>query len=389
MNPQPWIGHALLLLACASTACSSSDGPAPSTPAPAATTTPAVDPPAPVECGAGSYRTSQHTCETYPGLAVQRSSAVIAPVRDHHATTVVETAAGPYLYVFGGTDDWTALHNDAQRARIHDDGTLDAFEPAGTLPAPRAGHCLVKIKDRYLLAGGITGGSLKMAVSATTVLLTLGADGKVAATEPGPDLPKAVMHLTCDVDGEYVYALGGRGSDSKSTTMSARARIGADGTLGKFEAQTALKPDRSHHAAFIRDKRVYVVGGLTGDPTSADIVDHSDAIMATIGDDGVLGAWSTAGKLPTSLSVSSAQLFKDAVYLVGGLEGTATFSDKVRRATFNVDGTLSAFDTLPTTLPAPRGHVHQTPMWKTFFFSVGGKDQNETSLGTVDIGAFH
>ena len=105
MNPQPWIGHALLLLACASTACSSSDGPAPSTPAPAATTTPAVDPPAPLECGAGSYRTSQHTCETYPGLAVQRSSAVIAPVRDHHATTVVETAAGPYLYVFGGTDD--------------------------------------------------------------------------------------------------------------------------------------------------------------------------------------------------------------------------------------------------------------------------------------------
>jgi hypothetical protein len=391
MHPQPWILCGVLLAVFSSMACSSSEGPGASTPSPAGasvTTPPAQDPPAAVVCGDGSYRTTQNTCETFPALTVQRSTAVISPVRDHHATTVVETAAGPYLYVFGGTDDWTTLHEDAQRARIHDDGTLDAFELVGHLPAPRAGHCLVKVKDRYLLAGGILAGGARMGVSATTVFVTLGADGKVTATAPGPDLPKAVMHLTCDVDGDFVYALGGRGTDSKSTTMSARARIGADGSLGSFEAQTALKPDRSHHAAFIREKRVYVVGGLTGDPTSTNIVDHSDAIMATIGDDGALGAWSAAGTLPASLSVSSAQLYKDAVYLVGGLEGNTAFSDQIRRATFNEDGTLTAFATLPSKLPAPRGHVHQTPMWKSFFFSVGGKDDDQKSLGTVDIGSF-
>jgi hypothetical protein len=72
---------------------------------------------------------------------------------------------------------------------------------------------------------------------------------------------------------------------------------------------------------------------------------------------------------------------------VGGLEGNS-FSDKIRRGTFNDDGTLAPIATMPGTLPAPRGHVHETPMWKTFFFSVGGQDDDFTSLGTVDVGRF-
>lgn len=384
MRPESWIACGVFLLAC-----SSSEGPASTTPTPEGPIPPAETPaePTPVECGAGSYRTAQNACETFPALTLTRSPSALAPVRDHHTTAVIETAEGPYLYVFGGTDDWRVLHDDVQRARIGSDGTLGAFEPAGKLPAPRAGHCFAKVKDRYLLAGGIVPKSGSMGVNASSVLLTIGADGKVADVVPGPDLPKAVMHLTCAVQGDYVYALGGRGTDSKSTTMSARAHIAADGTLGAFEAQTALKPDRSHHASFIRERRLYVLGGITGDP-AGDAVDRSDAIMADIGDDGALGAWAPAGKLPESLSVTTAQLYKDAVYVLGGLEGGVVFSDKARRATFAPDGTLSKFATLPATLPAGRGHVHQTPMWKTFIFSVGGKDNDQKSLGTADIGRF-
>jgi hypothetical protein len=346
-----------------------------------------MDPPAPIDCTGNTYRTAQNTCATFPSLSVERSPSQIAPVRDHHTTTIIETSAGPYLYVFGGTDDWKVLHNDVQRARIHDDGTLDAFEAAGTLPAPRAGHCLAKVKDHYLLAGGIVPVSGKMGVSATTLLVSIGADGKIADAKPGPDLPKAVMHLTCDVQGEYVYALGGRGPDSKSTTMSTRAKINADGTIGAFEAQTALKPDRSHHASFIHDKKIYVLGGLTGDP-AGDYVDRSDAIVADIGADGTLGAWGAAGKLPDTLAVSSAQIYDDAVYVFGGIEGDDSFTNKILRTTFNPDGTLAKFATMPGTLPDARGHVHETPMWKTFIFSVGGQDNAGKSLGTVDIGRF-
>lgn len=354
---------------------------------PSAEQPPTTTDPTPVACGDGTYRTADSTCETFPALHLTRSTSTLAPVRDHHTTAVIETAGGPYLYVFGGTDDWRVLHDDVQRAHINDDGTLDAFEPAGRLPSPRAGHCFAKIKDRFLLAGGIVPADGSMGVDATSILVTLGADGMIASAVPGPDLPKAVMHLTCDVQGDYVYVLGGRGSNSRSTTMSARAHIGTDGTLGSFEPQTALKPDRSHHAAFIREKRLYVLGGLTGNP-AGDAVDRSDAIVADIGDDGSLGAWAVAGKLPEALSVTTAQLYKDAVYILGGLEGGTVFTDAVRRATFDENGSLSAFATLPGKLPAGRGHVHQTPMWKAFIFSVGGKDNDMKSLGTADVGRF-
>lgn len=382
MRARPWMACAVFLFACSSSSTDPSD---PST-TPADTTPPVAAEPTPVTCGAGSYRIATNTCESFPALRVERSSATIAPVRDHHTTAILETAAGPYLYVFGGTDDWKVLHNDVQRAKVGDDGKLSAFEPAGTIPAPRAGHCFARVKDRILLAGGIVANGGKMGVSATSVLVKVGADGKIGDAIPGPDLPKGVMHLTCEVQGDYVYALGGRGTDSKSTTLSARARIGADGSLGAFEAQVALKPDRSHHASFIRENRLYVLGGLTGDPTG-DFVDRSDAIVADIAPDGTLSAWAIAGKLPLALSVTAAQIYKDAVYIAGGLEGSE-FTDKVRRATFTEDGSLTEFTTLPTALPEGRGHVHQTPMWKTFLFSVGGKDNKQKSLGTVDVAQF-
>jgi hypothetical protein len=285
------------------------------------------------------------------------------------------------------------VHLDIQRAKIHDDGTLDAFEKVGTLPQPRAGQCMTRLgdgTDRWLLAGGIievSGGHT--GVTDTTLIVHFDAAGQLADISPGPKLPSAVMHLTCDTNNGWVYAMGGRGGNSKSTTMSARAPIAADGTLGAFENQTPLAPDRSHHAAFIRKSRLYLVGGLTGDPVGNQAVAHDDAVFAEIDDQGRLGAWTPAGKLPVGLAVSSATLYEDAVYTFGGLENDdVVFSDAIRRATFTDDGTLTPFETLKTHLPDPRGHVHDAPVWKSFLFSVGGQDDSGSSLGTVDIAKF-
>src|SRR5689334_8469353 len=116
MRVRPWMALGILLAAR-----SSSSEPAPKTDP--AVTPPVVETP-PVECGDGTYRTAANTCETFPALSVTRASSAIAPVRDHHASTVIETAGGPYLYVFGGTDDWTVIHTDIQRAKNDEKGTL-------------------------------------------------------------------------------------------------------------------------------------------------------------------------------------------------------------------------------------------------------------------------
>lgn len=322
-----------------------------------------------------------------PDVTVQRSTVAIDPVRDHHTAAVIETTTGPYLYVIGGTDAWASLHEDIQRAKISEDGSLGPFEPAGRLPGPRAGHCTVKTKNKLYVLGGVVAGT-KMGPSASTVVLTVDDAGAVVGTAPGPALPKAVMHLTCELAGDSVYVLGGRGTDSRSTTMSARARIGADGALSPFEATTPLSPDRSHHASFVRNGKLYLVGGLTGDPTSG-ATDRTDIVFADIRASGELGEWTPAGSLPKALSVSAAQVYQDALFIPGGLADGAKFTDEIRRGTFLPDGTVSELETLSAKLPSARGHVHQIPVYKSFFYSVGGKDNREKSLGVVDVGSFH
>jgi hypothetical protein len=377
----------LLLVACTSgTTSAPSPDPTPGDP-------PAEPPAGPTACDSGQYQNGDTgKCQAFPGLAVARSAVQVTPIRDHHSTVIIETNGGPYLYVLGGTDAWQTIGPDVQRAKVHDDGTLDPFEKVGDLPEPRAGQCMTKVAaDRYLIAGGVTVNAGKMGVSNTTVLVRFDADGKITDMTPGPILPYAVMHLTCDTSPNgYVYALGGRGTNSRSTTMATRAKIQPDGTIGEWENQTKLNPDRSHHAAFIREKRIYMVGGLTGDPVGNQAVSHDDCVYADIDDQGKLGDWKSAGKMPVAASVSSAQLYEDAVYTFGGLENdNSTFSDAIRRATFNADGTLTAFTTLKSKLPEPRGHVHDTPIWKNFIFSAGGQDDLGESLGTVDVGTFN
>lgn len=378
------LGLSPLLLLLAMTACSSSssEAPAPATPDPAGT-----DPGAtPAACDDGTYRTLEGACEAFPALSMERSPVTIAPSRDHHATTVIERSSGPWLYVIGGTNAWDALHNDVLRAPIGKDGKLGAFESAGTLPEPRAGHCMVQKGDRLYLFGGIVG-DVRKGPSTSSVVLTLDAEGKVTASSPGPELPVAVMHVGCAMAGDSIYATGGRGEDSRSTKLSARTKIGADGSLSPFENLTPLVPDRSHHAVFVRGQTLYVLGGIRGNPVGNQADNRKDVVAADIAPDGTLGDWYGAGTLPTSISVSSALLYKDAVYVMGGLE-EGGFTSKIRRATFADDGTLSDFTTLKTQLPDARGHVHQTPAWGSFVFSVGGKNDLDESLGTVDVGRF-
>jgi N-acetylneuraminic acid mutarotase len=247
---------------------------------------------------------------------------------------------------------------------------------------------MVQVKDRLLLVGGVVNAEGKQTISASTLFVSLGADGKVAGTTPGPDLPQGAMHDTCDLAGDSIYVMGGRGSKGVSTDLSARARIGADGTIGAWEVQTPLTPKRSHHASFVRGKRLYLVGGLDGNPVGDSAKQLTDVVFADLADDGSLGAWTPAGKLPVSVEVSSATLYKDAVYLVGGVEDNASFSAAIRRATFDADGTVTKFTELPVKLPNARGHVHETPMNGPIFYSVGGQNDDGDSLGTVDIGTF-
>jgi hypothetical protein len=351
-------------------------------------TEPDAAPPAPDAANPCAQGTLQADGSCLAGLTFSASAVSIDAPRDHHTTFIRETTDGPYLYVMGGTSAWDVMFRDVKRAKVNADGSLSPFEALTSMPDGRAGHSVVISGDSIFVLGGVYGKTTPRGATAVTLTSKFQPDGTLSNFEIGPELPKAVMHLTSTLHDNHVYVFGGRG-DAGSTTLCASAEIGADGKLGAFQDLGALTPDRSHHATFVSGGYVYLVGGLTGDPV-ANPPNRKDIIRAKLESGGKLGAWADAGTLSTGISVSGAQVYGDYVYILGGYAtGTkgGPYTSQVYRARIEASG-VGAFTIIDGKLANARAHVHQTPVWQNFLYSVGGLDNKRKSIGAIDIGKF-
>jgi len=311
-----------------------------------------------------------------------RSDVDLGSQRDHHTTHVFVVGGVPYLYVTGGTTGWKGEFSDVVRAKIRGDGGLEAFGEAGSLPLKIAGHSLVRVGDVLVLVGGTTGTS----ISSATYTTKFGADGRIEGWTQGPNLPVGVMHTHAAVLGEYVYIAGGRGHKTGTSVAEvARMRVLADGTTGPMEALAPLPADRSHGMVFERQGFIYLFGGLRGDPAGKH-EPLADVIRAKPTPEGKL-VWEPAGALALPRSVTAAELVGDGVYVLGGLEGSATFRNDVLRGRFDGAGKLT-FETLPAKLPSARGHVHQTPFFAGSMYSVGGINGAGKTFSSIDVATF-
>ena len=134
---------------------------------------------------------------------------------------------------------------------------------------------------------------------------------------------------------------------------------------------------------------IYVAGGLTGDPVN-NPPSRKDIIRSKVGADGSLGEWEPAGVIPKGLAVSAAQVFARRVFFFGGLTTSGDYVSAIQSAAFSPDGLLGETKALPVKLSVGRGHVHQTPMFGRFIYSVAGKHGigEDDSTGAIDIGSF-
>lgn len=337
------------------------------------------------EDGTGEKTEAPAMCEP-PKLDFVRAKIEIEPTRDHHVTLIHEVAGTPYLYVLGGEqEDFKIVLDDIQRARINDDGSLEPFEKIGTLPRGRAGAALAVVGDDVILAGGVA--TKPFGFTDETAVARFDEEGRLDDWKIGPPLPSKVQHAAAVVVDHDIYITGGT-LGSAPVSFAIRTTLGADGTLGPFESQHDLEPSRSHHAAFVMNDAVYLVGGLDQGPLD-NPPSLSDVVRAKIGAGGKLGKWEAAGDLGSHLSVSAAQVVGCSVLFVGGLDDSkkGPFSAKVLRGTVDVDGMFHAEGALAAKLSTPRGHVHQTPVFNgKFMYSIGGRGNDLGTLGVVEIG---
>ncbi len=305
-------------------------------------------------------------------LGAWQAAPSLAHARDHHASFIAESEAGPHLYVLGGVVDMEAVVPEIERAPILEDGSLGNFETVGSLVT--LGPGVAQVGSRVLIAGGLrsNGGP-----STSTDLGTVQADGAISF-EDGPELNAPRFHVALAAAKDHVYVVGGIQAGGTSQASVERATFTEEGGVGSWELDTPLPEPRSHHALVAHDNALYVVGGLNrfdGDPFPYEDQNFKDVLRSEIGADGSLGSWAVVGQVPSPLAVHAAFAHDDALYLVFGLEGTSDTGDfigRVQRAPFQADGTVGAFENLPSELPIARAHCHQAPIFDGVVYSAGG-----------------
>lgn len=308
--------------------------------------------------------------------------------RDHHGIFAVQSASGPYLYVAGGTD-YRGMFDDVSRAGIRADGSLAAWERAGSLPSPRAGVSLVVLDGVAVLTGGqVTTGEGMQGLRRIPEVHTAAVDeqGRLGPWQPAAPLPAPRFHHPMVTHDGWIYVVGGQGEVEAEAGVFG-ARLDESGGISEWVELTPLPRPRSHHAALVLEGHIYLFGGLDGRPGGYQAA-FTDVIRAPINDDGTLGQWQLVSMLPHSYATHSAVLHDGHVWILGGVEDLQRFSDVVLKGRIHATGALGPWETVEPGLPLARGHVHVTPLVAGRVYTAGGRI-TAASGGPAVTGAVH
>jgi len=290
---------------------------------------------------------------------------------------------GDWLYVFGGGFDFMDDAMLIERAPIHGDHTLGAFESTNRwLPQIRVGLTVAFAGDTLHVIGGEPGAGtsgdpnvLRANIDIDGGLINFALDQATLAT--------ARYGQGLVTSGDGVYLLGGMTGASTYSASVERATV-VEGDLGSFthQAGVTLSTARAGFTTAVIGKYVYVIGGRSASGVIGSIE------RAAIAPNGTLGTFAPyTSSLVTPRADQSAAVINGYgssryLYVFGGISSNGTILGSVEVATIAADGTLGAFTTVAgATMTTPRYQaavlVHQEDgIPGAFFYIVGGHGAN-------------
>lgn len=296
------------------------------------------------------------------GAFTVATGAGLKTARQGHTSVMI----GHYLYALGGVSLGNSYLNSVERAMIHRDGSLDAFVivPDVVLATARANHTSAVIGSTLYVLGGYDGKGALGGLEQASII----PDGLVGpfTNVVGTTLFTARSGHTSIVLGEYLYVIGGLGSDGALTSVE-RAVIRVDGSLGTFAVtpEATLAAANNRHASTIVGNYLYVLGGLNNKYLNG-------ALRATINTEGVLGAFTT---IPATLALArqghASLTIGRYLYVIGGSSGS-TYLNSVERAMINADGSLGAFAIVPGVTLVTGRALHTSAVIGNYVYVMGG-----------------
>ncbi len=280
--------------------------------------------------------------------------------------------SGNQLYVYGGSPVQSTSTN-VQAAPIQPDGTLGPFAivPDVSLRYPRTGFASAVIGDGLYLFGGNEGGTYT--VDRAPIL----ADGTLGTFE-GTGVGLLRSQVAVAIAGNSAYVIGGVGLDPVlHASINLSAAIGSS-----VETTSELDTAVSSSGLVTSATAVYLLGGVTASGG------FSDGVQAGAITDGIVGDFApvAGSQLVTARAELGTLVVGNLVYVIGG-DTAAGQVGSIEVATIGDDGSLGPFTTVGSALVTPRSQFATAVIDRnagSFLLVLGGVAANGTTLDTIE-----
>ena len=309
------------------------------------------------------------------------SSMVHTPARVGHGSVIYNG----YIYTIGGRANGTTygdtLYSQISYTRTGYSavGSTAVWQSAAATNLAIYGQASVVYNGYVYLVGGYGGGVYRNDVR----YAPLNANGTIGSWTTSPNSVPTHSRFNCAAVAYngYLYVTGGQHDTTYFSNNTAYAPINADGSLGSFSTSTnTFSNARSGHISVAYNGKLYVIAG--GDGSSF----YNDVQYATINANGSLGTWSSTTKYPSASRDGDGFIYGGRIYVIGGLAGTL-YSNMVRHAPINTDGTLGSWVTSPYQFSGARSRHAVAVINGHIYLSGGGAASPYGDLQYAQINA--
>ncbi|MDB5182176.1 MAG: hypothetical protein JWP13_939, partial [Candidatus Saccharibacteria bacterium] len=226
-----------------------------------------------------------------------------------------------YLYIIGGVGPSATANT--WYIPINANGSLGSTWTAGTpLWQNLAGAGTFAYRGFMYVLGGTDGfpGQCNTACLNTVRYASLNADGSLGAWTSTTSFATGRYWGRAIAHNGYIYIVGGAGSGGFLNSVE-YAPINADGTLGTWRATTGFTSGRYGHVSYIYRGYIYVMGGWIG---GTGVGYMNDVQYAQVNADGTVGDWETTTTFATGRNYTSGASWNGYLYVMGGYNPNST-----------------------------------------------------------------
>lgn len=288
-----------------------------------------------------------------------------------------------YAYVVGGCDvgaspgSCSSFEPSVQTFQLYnnDSGAVNDFtaqsDQTYTADTDRWGASSTIYNGYIYTAGGcISATDCTNATNSVQYAPISANDGKIGTWAAGGNLPADRAWGSLQVAGGTLYYIGGQddtATNEQSTVYYTSSIASGNPTWNGTAASNGLPAARTKFGAAVWNDRLYVVGGLDGSATTSSTV-----YVSPQQDSGgnISSAWSSSTAFNVARTGAAVTAYANNLYLFGGYDGSNYLSD-VQFTQINTDGTVDSW-TYTTNLPGVLRDA-QAVSANGYIYLVGGR----------------